>query len=280
MPLITTQYSRLTGLGNKLFPWALAKIFAHENNFRMLKQNWISIRGAAVVRGGIDYSTFLGKIYLFNNFHNTSFEDSNFLRIFKNKYYVNSIKEANSYKKYDAVILFNAFAEHTFREMYGHQKFLLDELIKITNKSSLKMLENLPNRYVALNIRSGNDFANSNAKNVVYKKTDIDWFVSSLKKIRKEHPTLPAIIVSDADSSIKTFFSAFENIINFHSKTAICDLLVLSKSSLILGSGASSFSAWGAFLSASPYYSSEDTPFDKFHLPDPYNHKIKVKHLK
>jgi hypothetical protein len=33
----------------------------------MLQQRWISIRGAAVTRGGIDYGKVLGKIYLFNN---------------------------------------------------------------------------------------------------------------------------------------------------------------------------------------------------------------------
>ena len=64
----TSEYTNHTGLGSKLFAWGRAKVLQQAFDVKMLQQQWISIRGAGVTRGGIDYSKILGKIYLFNNF--------------------------------------------------------------------------------------------------------------------------------------------------------------------------------------------------------------------
>jgi hypothetical protein len=39
----------------------------------MLGVSWISIKGAAVIRGGIDYTKLFGKQWLFGNFNRGKF---------------------------------------------------------------------------------------------------------------------------------------------------------------------------------------------------------------
>jgi len=68
MKLVSAEYMRVTGLGNKLFPWARAKLFARHNGCKMLQSRWFSPRGGAITRGGIDYRFALTKIWLVGNF--------------------------------------------------------------------------------------------------------------------------------------------------------------------------------------------------------------------
>jgi hypothetical protein len=268
--LVDTEYSRNTGLGNKLFPWALAKIFSEQNNVKMVNQTWISIRGAAVTRGGIDYSKILRKIYLMDNFCNEQSNNEVGIAnvLFKKKCLIDTLSEANNLKNlFEGVIVFSSRAEHNFFEMYGYQEFIKQKILAIT-KEKWKNL-NIPEKFIGINIRSGNDFQSPGNILSQHRKTDMLWFVNSMNELRNRNIKIPALIISDGSEFILKNFANIDNVYYLSNKSAISDLLVLMNASILLGSGASSFSAWAAFLSQAPYFSSPVTPFDKYQIPTP-----------
>jgi hypothetical protein len=268
----STEYNRHTGLGNKLFPWSRAKIFSHEYGAVMLHTNWISIRGASVIRGGIDYSKVFGKIFLFDNFINDKNEINNYLcsmrhQIFNDKIYVSNLIEASKYLTYDRkLIIFKWNEDHFFSELFFYRNFIKQQLINITNpKLRHCQIENMP--FIGLNIRMGNDFIEASSIKVGYKKTRIEWFLDNISTIRKIHGFLPVYVVSDGPYGL--LFKLFSNIKDVHivnNGTAIQDLLFLIKARVFMGSGNSSFSAWISFLGDMPTYCSNETSFSQFKL--------------
>jgi len=270
--LVDTEYSRNTGLGNKLFPWALAKIFSHQNDLKMLRQSWISIRGAAVTRGGIDYGKIFRKIYLIDNFcnENSRNEVNHFFGLFKQRHLVDTLSQANNLKtQVNGVIVFSSKAEHNFLEIDGYQNFIKKQLLEVT-KEKWKNIQ-FPNKFIGLNIRWGNDFASASDMASVHRKTNINWFINSMRNLRLRGINLPALVITDGPPAIMENFIDIDNIIYIENKSAIADLLILMNATILLGSGSSSFSAWAAYLGGSPFYSSRDTPFDKYKIPHPKN---------
>jgi len=119
----TSEYTNHTGLGSKLFAWGRAKVLQQAFDVKMLQQQWISIRGAGVTRGGIDYSKILGKIYLFNNFKNDVGEISwlewqlNLKRKFPTVF-VNNLSEAlEVLAGYNKLIVFRWHGGHYFTDL-------------------------------------------------------------------------------------------------------------------------------------------------------------------
>ena len=120
--------------------------------------------------------------------------------------------------------------------------------------------------FIGLNIRTGKDFIKAGSGKKGYFLTEIDWFIHALKITRGKMGNLPVIVVSDGgvkelakilDEPATTFLK---------SGNAIEDLLVLSRSKVLLGSGNSSFSAWASFLGTMDTFSSNETPFINFKI--------------
>jgi len=270
MPYITTEYSRITGLGNKLFPWALAKIFAQETRLPMLHQRWVSIRGGSIIRGGIDYSKVIKSILLFDNFRDLPEECSIHRAVGMVRTFVKDLNAARHLpiKSLEGVVVFSAFSEHNFIELTPYRDFLRNEFHRIVKpKWIADTATRLPERYVCMNIRWGNDYKVTSDPRVAYRKTPIEWFISSAKALRSRGVGLPIVIVSDGGPALLKFFAGIEGVTFFSSKSAVGDLLAVMNADLILGSGPSSFTAWGAFMSGRPYFSCPSTPHDKYLLP-------------
>lgn len=271
MIFTTAEFNRHTGIGNKLFPWARAKIFASSFDAKMLAQNWISIRGAAVTRGGIDYSKMLGKIFLFNNFINDNKEIN---RIFWNLKYkkfcdsntVSNLEEAFSFSKMDnKLIIFRWNTDHFFSDFELHRKLIIDSLYRITRPNILRRTF-CDHPFIGINIRLGNDFIEQNSKENGYKKTSLEWYLDNISNVRDIHGNLPIYIVSDGSPKQLEVFKKFKDVTIKNNNRAIEDLLFLSHAQALMGSGNSSFSAWASFLGDMPTYSSKDTPFNCFKL--------------
>ena len=272
MIFTSAEYNRHTGLGNKLFPWSRAKIFSREYGAVMLHTNWISIRGASVIRGGIDYTKVFGKIFLFDNFINDKNEINNLLcsmrhQIFNDKIYVSNLIEASNYLIHDKkLIIFKWNEDHFFSDLFFYRDFIKQSLINITNpKFRYSHIADTP--FIGLNIRMGNDFIDASSMKVGYKKTRIEWFLDNISTIRRIYGFLPIYVVSDGPYGL--LLKLFSNIKDVHivnNDTAIQDLLFLSKASVFMGSGNSSFSAWISFLGDMPSYSSNETSFSQFKL--------------
>lgn len=267
---LTTQYSRITGLGNKLFPWALAKIFARETGLPMLHQRWATIRGGSITRGGIDYSRVWKGILLFDNFRDLPEEVSALSALGMARTVVKDLNAARQLRleSIEGVIVFSAFGEHNFVELTPYRDFLRSEFHRIVKSKWLsEAVTRLPAQYVCMDIRWGNDYKATTDPRVAYRKTPIEWFTASAKALRSQGVDLPIVIVSDGGPALLRFFAGIKGVTFFSSKSAAGNLLALVNADLILGSGPSSFSAWGAFMSGRPYFCCPSTPSDKYRLP-------------
>jgi hypothetical protein len=270
MIYLTTEYSRLTGLGNKLFPWALAKIFSRETGLPMLRQRWVSIRGGSIIRGGIDYSRIGKGILLFDNFCDLPEEVSTLRAFGLGRTVVKDLAAARQIRldSLEGLIVFSAFSEHNFVELTPYREFLRNEFRRIVKRKwHLDTVTRLPERYVCMHIRWGNEYKMTDDPSVAYRKTPIEWFISGAQAIRSKGINLPIVIVSDGGPALLKFFAGIKGVTFSSSKSAAGDLLALMNADLILGSGPSSYSAWGAFMSGRPYFSCPSTPNDKYRLP-------------
>lgn len=275
MLFTTTEFCRSTGIGSKLFAWSRAKILEQDSKAIMLQQHWISIRGAAVSRGGIDYSKVLGKIYLFNNFVNDIKEMNSLLFALQYKHQCQSIMLSNLQEarqhlnSHNKLLIFKWNTDHFFTDFELYRKIITDSIHRITRKSITRQL-NFQKPFIGINVRLGNDFIEQDSMQHGYRKTSIQWFLDHISEIRKLHGNLPICVVSDGTHKQLIDFTKFDNVHLVNNNRAMEDLLLLSKAAVFMGTGSSTFSAWASFLGNMPTYTSKATPFTSFKLNNTY----------
>jgi len=219
----------------------------------MLMPNWFHIRKASFIRGGIDYKKSLGKILLYKNFCNPG-EYIDGLQKFQITLKYEKVYEQQEDKiKGNALIVFKGDLNF-FEDLYDHCDFLRDELYRNLCPDLREVVNKTEVHPIVMNVRRGRDFKDAKSLSDYTNKgairTPLSWFLESLIQIREiKGQDVPALIISDGSSYDLQVLLNLPNVTLADSPTAITDLLLLSKAKLILGSGGSSFSAWGAFLS-------------------------------
>ena len=235
------KFNRGTGLGNRLFPWARCVLYAQQQHLPMLWPNWFHIRKASFLKGGIDYRTSLGKILLYNNFK----PSAKYIQNIQKK----SIKLTNDHE----IKWFNGDGNF-FSDLYDFHPLIKTELQQIAHPSIVSTLNQLDAPSIILNIRRGKDFLDAKVEADYINKgairTPLSWFISSLAQIREvAGHDVPALIISDGNMVDLKEVLALPNTSLARTKTAMADLLLMQNAKVILGSGGSSFTAWGSFLS-------------------------------
>ena len=270
MKLVSAEYCRGAGLGNKLFPWARAKIYSDKNGCPMLRTRWFSPHGGAITRGGIDYANALRKIWLVGNFKSFT-GDVSWLQFFL-QYRGLPISHAQSLADVpngDGHLVFMWDSHHDFVDLRGWQGFLRERIYAMTRPSQAAFADRYNGYdFIGLNIRCGKDFVTKESGKRGYVQTELEWFCGALKDIRRKYGELPAVVVSDGGPRQLKMLLRERDVHLLHAKTAIADLLVLSKAKVLLGSGNSTFSAWASFLGEMDTFSSKDTPFRHAGLED------------
>lgn len=235
---LVVEFTRGTGLGNRLFPFARAVLAANANpNYRMIHPRFFNLRMATLLKGGVPMKNLLRKTFLFDNF----------CRLPEEPYYASR----------DTVI-FSGDGDH-FRDIAGAAADIrktLSTRMKPRVYYQQMVLPQLPARpFVGVNIRLGNDFKTAHSRDDFRRlggvKTPLKWFVNSISQINEHFPDkFNFVCVSDGDLTKYEggFFARTPNLSILQTKYAITDLMALSNASFILASGGSSFSAWAAYL--------------------------------
>jgi len=267
---VSAQYCRNAGLGNKLFPWARAVVMAERFGYTCIDPVWFSPRGAAITRGGIDYGKALRKIWLYDNFTRRK-QDAPFLKgIFLSKQQqicCDNLSQAVAAANEKKNICFKWNTDHHFTDISEYRTIIVKALNDISIPRSLDFAMNYhPQPFIGLNIRTGKDFVQKSSGKHGYYLTEIDWFIHALAVTREKHGNLPAVIVSDGGEKELSAILQVPGTVLLNSRNAIEDLLVLSKSRVLLGSGNSSFSAWASFLGGMDTFSSKETSFSHFRI--------------
>jgi hypothetical protein len=243
----------------------------------MLAPFWFSPRGGAITRGGIDYKYALSKIWLVNNFRwdSSCVSPVGALLTYRGlpKVLVDDLPSARNVVEEGPEggrhYVFRSAACHRFPDLKAHRGYIYEQLLRIARPSQEEFASRFDRRdFIALNIRTGNDFVSRSSGRQGYHRTEIDWFVEALSRVRDRYGQMPAVVVSDGGPRQLHQLLGLPDVRLVQAPTAIGDLLVLAKAKVLLGSGNSTFSAWASFLGKMDTYSSPDTPFDHFGIAE------------
>lgn len=242
MSKVYVQFPK-TGLGNMLLVWAKASVFAHINNLDLITSSWWGFRWGALLRGE-------NKKRIYKNY---------FTETEIGKRLLAKIKLINSSVEFDpAIEIVNDVHEkpgktYVFKkvindiDLFGsirdHRIWIKEKIFSILHPERKKELEASIVPVIAVHIRRG-DFKIAN------QQTPLNYFINAIKIIRESSmANLPVTIFSDADKKELADILALPAVNLEENKSDIVDILLMSKSRVLIISQSSTFSYWAAFLS-------------------------------
>jgi len=231
----------------------------------MITPLWFRLAIGQLIRGGMDYRSYLSQIALVGLFRTREGDMrlvSGWLKSLQCQYVseVDLTDETLSKLFTDHESLLVGFDKpiYDFTGLNGWHEFLYQELRSITQPKLLQFVDNVGDFPIGINIRCGNDFKSApSATDYSWigwlQKTPISWFVETLHTIRERAGwPVPAVVVSDGSKEVLRDLLALENVTFLRPGNAITDMLVLSKSKILLASASSTFSAWACFFGQMP----------------------------
>lgn len=243
MPQVYIKFPK-TGLGNLLLVWARGVVFAKMNDLHYDTSSWWGLRWGALLRreqkkrlywGYFNETSFLKQIQLLlkYRFGKTIIEPP--LQIV-----------SGNMNKDDLYVFNKVISENDlFGQLRDHQSLIVTEMEKIITPRIKKILLKYQPPVIGLHIRRG-DFKIGNPI------TPNEYFIKGINMIRSvAGSNWPVTIFTDANKDEIEDILLLPEVFIAKEKPDIVDIILLSKSKVMLLSQSSTFSYWGAFLSDS-----------------------------
>ncbi len=221
------------GLGNILFPWATALVYARDNNLKRIQTTWKNLKIGTFLRKERDKRMYMD---LF-----TGDDGVSGLKKFWLLNFTNQVKYFS-----DMDSLFEPFKKDHL--------LVKSELLNIMSSHHLEKAMSSNNNSIAIHIRMG-DFEDSNNEDFLRGgawnyRVPIEWYKTIIGKIRKVS-NIPIYIYSDADDIELEEILEIDNCNRAYFGSAISDMIALSRCRILVSS-ASTFSMWASFLGQIP----------------------------
>ena len=245
----TAVFPRSCGLCNRLFPWARMELFSRLTRCRILAPRWGTwLKIGPYIRGEKD------KRHYFGQFANTGYVGG-FRRLVV---LARGLRWAESEISNDTVgmeagIVFFSGYDEWFTPLVGCSHFLAERLNAIAHERVKKTLWSFSKEpFIGVHIRRS-DFKQAGCV------VSDDWYLRAIRvALERAGEKLPIRIFTDArPTELDGFRSVFPGIEIMPQRTALGDLLLLSKASFLVGTSKSTFSLWAAFLGGQPSFWSE-----------------------
>ncbi len=232
-----------SGLGNLMLVWAKAKLFAELNGLSFTAAPWWGFRLGAWKRNERKKRLYIGY------FKENSFAERLLINLYALTATIIKDPEVKKLEKEEKnanrLFVFNKIStsDDIFFDIRQHRDFIRDEIYKILTPALLQQLHRYPTPAIAIHIRRG-DFKIANPV------TPLSFFIDCITAVRSVvGEDLPVTIFTDAHPD-----EVKEVLLLPHTKIAedkpdILDILLMSKSKVMVLSKSSTFSYWGAFLS-------------------------------
>lgn len=276
-------FRRGTGFGNRLFSWARAEIYCLRHNLKPVSPVWCSPRIRPLLKGGVDYNAYLRQIILFGLFKNHPDERSALHGLWLRRWRASIAEPTNlsnppvtpldhkGYLRFDSV----GGDFHRFDQLLDDHGWLFQRLKSITRDRWLKIYEEnhaIASRCIGVNIRRGKDFRDAAQPSDFITqgglRTPLYWFTTCIRSIRERAgKDVPVLLVSDGTLEDLKPITDCGNVHFVRPGCAISDLLLLSSTKSLIGSGGSSFSAWASFFGRMPTIAHPGQCFSWFGLP-------------
>ncbi len=265
-------FCRGTGLGNRLFQWSRARVYHYTTGAHFVSPFWLRLSLGHLIRGTVPLDQYLGRIALVGLFtadpHDMRPIIRPWLHLRCRIIRESSVKIPLLTNHQSDQLFYVDGRDDSFTRLNPHQARLRADLLRIVAPKHRRRAAELSVPAIGLNIRLGKDFAPPSNASDRYdwvgwlQQTPMLWFIETLELIRECCGcTVPAIVVSDGSPGQLRPLLKLPCVAHLSPSNAIVDLLVLSRTKLLLGSGSSTFSAWAAFLGQQPAFTAPGHPF-------------------
>jgi hypothetical protein len=232
------------GLGNMMLVWAKGIVFAHLNNLPFITSSWWGLHWGALLRNERKRRIYSGYFVESPVVKRLGAMAKCFLFNVKNEPHVTILSEEE--KQGNTIFLFNKVSTDTdlFGPIRSHRNLLITSLFEALSPKMKKILLTCEKPVIGVHIRRG-DFKLGN------QTTPLDYFIKGIDIIRNTAgTTLPVTIFTDANEKELAGLLLLPLVSIAQDKPDILDILLLSKSKVMILSKSSTFSYWAAFLSS------------------------------
>lgn len=255
MGLVICKLPR-AGLGNQLFPLLKAYTFAHLNNLPVLVTNYRQVKIGPWLRCERNKRVYTGFFNFEKNSIAAQFDKWKVKNISAEisitEPEIKKLESKDLFKKY---FLFHEIPHYArrFEGLTDNRELVINELNRLIRPSIKRRLEELEPPCIGVHIRmadfkklkEGQKFGKEGAT-----RTPEDYFVKTIQSIRNMYgDSLPVSIFTDGSKKELSILLQQPKIDFIEGNNDLVDLLLLSKSEIIVTSGGSTFSYWAAFLS-------------------------------
>lgn len=232
-----------SGLGNLLYPFFRALIYAKKNNLEIISPTFKSYKIGPFLRNENQK-----RLYDF------AFDDS-----------VRGIKKLWLLLFSNKILIFKSFGDG-FKSLYGYEDFLKEKLKSLVKE---KYEEDKYKDSICCHIRLG-DFKSLENKEISNNtRLPISWYKDMINYLRKDNQNIKVYLFSDGKKSELNEILKLRNVFLETSINPIIDILKLSCAKHLIGSY-SSFSFWAAFFSKAECYWHKNI-FNKYEFPQNSN---------
>ncbi len=235
------------GLGNILFAWARAAVYARDHGYQMIWPTWPSVKIGPYLRHEKD-KRFYGGL-----FHNDGTYIGGTEKLKKlitcQRLAESEQDELTESERGETVVEFTGFAD-CFESLLYDYDFVRQSLASITAMPHRSALDDDFSGSVGVHVRLG-DFNRVSAQEASEGRHDsalpIDWYVNTVQQIRKYAGDVPVYVFSDGTDEELMPLLAMDGVKRKSYGSSIADIWALSRFPLLVASG-SSFSMWARYL--------------------------------
>ncbi len=258
-------FARGSGLGTRLFPWARCVVYSSTSGVPMIAPRWTRLAIRALFRGGRDLRHYRHQILLSGVFKAGVDEIAGYkrLRLLSSSHI---LKEPPEFRfsspvvprgvAADGMVLFESDADK-FERLNDYRDLLLRRFTEMVRTRWVNLATAAPSFPIGLNVRRGMDFRDATHPQQFFEqgglRTPLSWFRDTLQAVRRALGyTAPAVVVSDGTRNDLEPLLSMDKVLLLRPGCAASDLLVLSRTRILIGSGGSAFSAWASFFGQMP----------------------------
>jgi hypothetical protein len=237
------------GLGNKLLVWAKAYVFSCLNDLPLVVSGWNRIHMAPLLRGG--------DLRLYWNYFKRTDQVGWKGRLQAGRYSQMVFEPPAKRTQTQSTGVVYQFStvppwDDYFGDIRDHRHLVRDGLINMLVPNRAHEVASVRPAEICVHARLG-DFRklcpNEKFETVGGVRTPLEYFRTVIREIRAANgANLPVVIVTDGSRKELVDLLDLGNVSVAPKRTGIADILVMSKSRILISSAGSTFSYWGGFL--------------------------------
>lgn len=234
------------GLGNIMFTWAWAAVFARDHHCRLIWPTWPSIKLGPILRREKD-KRFYGDLFCSGGDEITGVQKV--WKLARLSRVPETEKESISLCD-ETIVEFRGF-EGCFDEILLEYEYVREMIVSHLREKNRRPLEKDVSGVIGIHVRLG-DFGRVSEEEVKAGRHDsalpIEWYVEMVQQIRKYAGwEVPAEVFSDGTEEELEKLLQCPQVTRSGYGTSIADIVALSRFPLLIASG-SSFSMWARYL--------------------------------